>query len=124
MSQSPNRILNSLPQNIFAALEPHLRIVNLPFGDVIAETDQCVSNVYFPHSGIISLVVEMEIGDMIETAMVGRDGVVNATSTLDGKMSLHKGLVQVDGAASVISPDALREFADEFTPFRSILIRH
>ena len=124
MSQSPNRILNSLPQNIFAALEPHLRIVNLPFGCVIAETDQFVSTVYFPHSGIISLVVEMEVGDTIETAMVGRDGVVNATSALDGRISLHRGVVQSDGAGSVISPDALRRFADEFTPFRSILIRH
>jgi len=124
MSQSPNRILNSLPQNIFAAVEPHLRIVNLPFGDVIAETDEIVSTVYFPHSGIISLVVEMEIGDMIETAMVGRDGVVNATSALDGRISLHRGLVQTEGAASVISPDALRKLADEFAPFRSILIRH
>jgi CRP-like cAMP-binding protein len=124
MSQSPNRILNSLPQNIFAAVEPHLRIVNLPFGDVIAETDEIVSTVYFPHSGIISLVVEMEIGDMIETAMVGRDGVVNATSALDGNISRHRGLVQSEGAASVISPGALRKLADEFTPFRSILIRH
>jgi CRP-like cAMP-binding protein len=124
MSQSPNRILNSLPQNVFAALEPHLRRSNLKFGDVIAETDRDVSNVYFPHSGIISLVVEMEVGDMIETAMVGRDGVVNATSALDGKISLQKGLVQAEGAASVINPDALRKFADEFTPFRSILIRH
>jgi hypothetical protein len=79
MSQSPNRILNSLPQNVFAALKPHLRSANLEFGYVIAETDQPVSNVYFPHSGIISLVVEMEVGDMIETAMVGCDGVVNAT---------------------------------------------
>jgi hypothetical protein len=124
MSQSPNRILNSLPQNIFAALEPHLKIVNLPFGSVISETDQFVSTVYFPHSGIISLVVEMEIGDMIETAMVGRDGVVNATSALDGNISLHRGLVQSEGAASVISPGALRKLADEFAPFRSILIRH
>jgi CRP-like cAMP-binding protein len=116
--------LNSLPQNIFAALEPHLRTINLKFGVVIAETDQFVSNVYFPHSGIISLVVEMEVGDMIETAMVGRDGVVNATSALDGRISLHRGLVQSEGAASVINPDVLRKLADEFTPLRSILIRH
>src|SRR5437899_13054522 len=110
MSQSPNRILNSLPQNVFAALEPHLRIANLKFGNVVAEPEPSISNVYFPHSGIISLVVEMLVGDMIETAMVGRDGVANATSALDGKMALHKGLVQVDGAASVISPDTLRKF--------------
>jgi hypothetical protein len=77
-----------------------------------------------PHVGIISLVVEMQVGDMIETAMVGRDGVVNATSALDGKIALHKGLVQAAGVASVINPDALRKVADEFAPFRSILIRH
>jgi hypothetical protein len=124
MSQSHNRILDSLPQNVFAAVEPHLKMADLSFGDVIAETDQLVSRVYFPHQCVVSLVVEMEVGDMIETAMVGRDGVVNATSALDGKMALHKGLVQIAGDASVIHPDTLRDIANEFEPFRSILIRH
>jgi hypothetical protein len=124
MSQSPNLILNALPQNIFAALQSHLKVVDLKFGEVVAESERAVSNVYFPHTGVISLVVEMQVGDMIETAMVGRDGVANATSSLDGKVSLQKGLVQVEGAASIISPDTLRSIADEFAPFRAILIRH
>src|SRR5436853_7691375 len=93
MTQSPNRILNALSQNIFAAMEPHLRNVQLAFGDVIAEPGEPVSNVYFPFTGVVSLVVEMKVGEMIETAMVGRDGVVNGTSALDGGMSLHKGIV-------------------------------
>src|SRR5688500_16101527 len=80
MSQSPNQLLASLPQNIFAAMEPHLKPVTLGFGDVIAETDRPISKVYFPFSGVISLVVAMNDGDMIETAMVGRDGVANGTS--------------------------------------------
>ena len=124
MAQSENRILNSLPQNIFAAVEPHLKREDLVFADVVAETDQAVDRVYFPHTGVISLVVEMTVGDMIETAMVGRDGVVNGTSALDGKVSLHRGLVQVAGEGSVISSDALRSLADEFEPLRGMLIRH
>jgi hypothetical protein len=36
MAQSQNRILNALPQNIFAAVEPHLKHVNLAFGTVVA----------------------------------------------------------------------------------------
>jgi CRP-like cAMP-binding protein len=124
MSQSENRILNSLPQNIFAALEPHLKTESLNFGDVVAETDQLVTCVYFPHRCVISLVVEMDVGDMVETAMVGRDGVVNATSALDGKMALHKAIVQIAGDAAVIDPDTLRNIAHEFDPFQSILIRH
>jgi CRP-like cAMP-binding protein len=124
MSQSPNRILNALPQNIFAAVERHLRMIDLNFADIAAESDQPVKQVYFPLDGVISLVVEMEVGDLIETAMVGRDGVANATAALDGNISLHKGIVQVAGRASVITPEALRSIADEFAPFRSILIRH
>jgi CRP-like cAMP-binding protein len=124
MSQSPNRILNALPQNIFAAMEPHLRNVTLAFGDVIAETGDPVSRVYFPFSGVVSLVVEMDVGEMIETAMVGRDGVVNGTSALDGNVSLHKGIVQIAGAGAAINPDVLRKLAHEFGPLQSLLIRH
>ena len=124
MAQSRNHLLNILPQNIFAALQPHLKDIKLVFGDVVAKPDEAVTRVYFPHSGIISLVIEMESGSMIETAMVGRDGAVNATSALDGKTSFQKGLVQVPGEATIISPDVLRGIANEFEPFRSILIRH
>src|SRR4051812_10244802 len=97
MAQSSNHLLNILPQNIYAALEPHLSDVKLVFADVVAEPDRQVNRVYFPHTGVISLVIEMEAGNMIETAMVGRDGAVNATSALDGKTSFQKGIVQVPG---------------------------
>ena len=124
MPQSPNRILNALPQNIFAAIEPHLQSVKLAFGDIIAETGEPVRKVYFPFTGVVSLVVEMQVGDMIETAMVGRDGVANGTAALDGQVSLHKGIVQVAGDAMKINPDALRKLAHEFGPLQSLLIRH
>src|SRR3954451_14359877 len=124
MTQSKNRILNSLPQNIFAAVEPHLKHEDLVFATLVAETDQPVDRVYFPHTGVISLVVEMTVGDMIETAMVGCDGVVNGTSALDGKVALHRGIVQVAGDASIVGSDTRRTLANEFEPLRSVLIRH
>jgi CRP-like cAMP-binding protein len=124
MAQSHNRILNALPQNILAAMQPHLKLVNLDFGMVVAETGQPIERVYFPHLGVVSLIVEMEEGDLIETAMVGRDGAANAASALDGGISMHRGIIQVAGSASVINPDTLRSIADEFSPLRSLLIRH
>src|SRR6476620_3525836 len=108
MSRSPNFILRSLPQNIFAALKPHLKQVSLAFGDVVADTGEPVRAVYFPFNGVISLVVEMEIGEMIETAMVERDGVVNSTAALDSRVSLYRGIIQVAGTAATIDPDILR----------------
>src|SRR5258708_8654553 len=108
MAQSKNRILNALPQNIYAAVEPHLKQMDLVFGAVVAETDQPVDRVYFPHTGVVSLVVEMEVGDMIETAMVGRDGVVNGTSALDGKVALQKGIVEGAGKWPLITAMPVR----------------
>ena len=100
------------------------RQMAMGFGDVIAEPHEPVSRVYFPFSGVISLVVALSVGDMIETAMVGRDGVANATSALDGKVSLYRGIVQLPGEAATIAPDDLRTIAREFEPLQSILIRH
>jgi CRP-like cAMP-binding protein len=124
MAESRNKLLASLPANEFAAVKPHLKNVDLVFGTVVAEPGQGVKRVYFPHSGAISLVVELKIGDMIETAMVGNDGVVNAASALDGKVSLNKGIVQVAGASWVIDVDQLRKLADQLPAFRALLIRH
>ena len=124
MSKSPNRLLDSLPTNAFSAISPHLKIVELKFGEVIAEAGSPVRQVYFPYSGVISLVVELDVGAMIETAMVGRDGVLNAAPALDGKVSLNKGIVQSAGSAGTIEVNRFRRLANEFEPFRSLLIRH
>ncbi|MGB8043227.1 MAG: Crp/Fnr family transcriptional regulator [Pseudolabrys sp.] len=124
MSKSPNRLLASLPSNVYSALTPHLKIVELKFGDVVAEAGSAIRQVYFPYSGVISLVVELEVGSMIETAMVGHDGVLNAAPALDGKVSLNKGIVQMAGSAGTIEVSRLRQLANEFEPLRSLLIRH
>jgi CRP-like cAMP-binding protein len=76
MAKSPNRLLASLPADAFSAISPHLKIVELKFGDVLAEAGSPIRQVYFPYSGAISLVVDLDVGMMIETAMVGHDGVL------------------------------------------------
>ncbi len=124
MNNSPNLLLASVSDAVYAALKPHLKTVELQHGAVIGETGGAVKNVYFPHSGIISLVVEMNTGDMIESAMVGRDGAVNAAAALDGKLSLNKSIVQLAGVASVIAVEPIAEVADTFRDFRTLLIRH
>ena len=124
MSKSPNRLLASLPANAFSAISPHLKIVELKFGEVVAEAGSPIRQVYFPYSGVISLVVELDVGMMIETAMVGRDGALNAASALDGKVSLNKGIVQSAGSAGTIEVNRLRRLANELEPFRALLIRH
>ncbi len=124
MPQSQNLILASLPAHVFAAIEPHLERMVLDSTTMVAETGEPIHRIYFPLSGVISLVVQMSVGDMIETAMVGRDGVANATCALDGNVALYRGIVQLPGEAETISPDLLRKFAHQFDALLGLLIRH
>lgn len=124
MPHSKNRLLKSLPADVIAAVRPHLKLVELKLGDIVADTGSVVQRVYFPQSGIISLVVELSVGEMIETAMVGRDGVVNAASAMDGKVSFNKAIVQMAGSAFAIEVDRIRAITDKYKVFRSVLIRH
>jgi CRP-like cAMP-binding protein len=124
VNHSPNHLLAAVSDEVYRALRPHLTLVEYRQGVVLAESGSRVESVSFPHSGIISLVVQLSVGDMIETAMVGRDGVLNAASALDGKVSLNKAIVQLAGFSSVISADRLRTVAEEFPDLRALLIRH
>ena len=119
-----NSILAALSPATLEKIKPHLRLTDLKQGSVVFETRGIIENVYFPHSGIISLVVELKEGDMLETAMVGNDGVLGASSALDGKMSLNKAIVQAVGVASAMKADKVRELAKTDDHFHSLLIRH
>ena len=121
---SPNQLLASLPDAVYARLQLRMRLVEYTLGRVLAETGTPIHDVYFPHTGIISLVVELKFGDTIETAMVGRDGSFNAASALDGKVSLNKAIVQMTGVASVIAAEDFAEIADQHRGLRALVIRH
>ncbi len=68
----PNRILASLPPASLAAIKPYLNIVELKHTAVLVQALGSVEHVYFPHSEVISLVVELQEGDMIDDLRHGR----------------------------------------------------
>jgi hypothetical protein len=52
----------------------------------LLKAGRTIGRVYFPHAGVVSLVVELTTGEMIEAAMVGREGVVGGLSSLDSQI--------------------------------------
>jgi CRP-like cAMP-binding protein len=97
-----NQLLLSLPDADRAGLNEHFKIIELRQGQVLAEPGDDMRRIYFPHSGIVSFMVELINGSVVQTVMVGRDGVVGAAQALDGKKSINKIIVQVPGTASMI----------------------
>jgi CRP-like cAMP-binding protein len=103
-----NQLLQSLPEVDFAGLNEHFKTVELRQGEVLAEPGDDIRSVYFPHSGIVSFMVELIDGSVVQTVMVGRDGVIGAAQALDGKKSINKIIVQVPGTASMVDRGPLQ----------------
>jgi CRP-like cAMP-binding protein len=108
-----NFVLGALSAADAALLAPHLRTVEMTRSEVLYQTNEPIRRVYFPHSGIISVVVELSSGQEIEAAMIGRDTVAGGLFALDGKVSLNKAVVGISGTCSVIDVDRLRAAADQ-----------
>ncbi len=77
-----NRLLAALEPEEFAALEPHLELVELTRGQILYDAGEFISHAYFLHDAIISLVNVMEDGGTTEVAVFGREGVVGLLSAL------------------------------------------
>lgn len=124
MPHRRNFLLNRLEPAHLAIIEPHLSVIELHQSDVLARTHQPIEKVYFPHSGIISCVVELVGGGAIETGMIGNDGEFGACQALDDKVSLNHAVMQVGGKMSVMKSDRVREIANELPVFRGLLIKY
>ena len=119
-----NLLLKLLEPDVFDQIEPQLSIIDLPREQVLAETHQQIETVYFPHSGIISCVVELKGGGAIETGMIGRDGTFGASQALDDKVSLNHVVIQLAGTASLMASNHLRQQAEAHDVFRAVLIKY
>ncbi len=124
MSGPRNLLLRCLSSEVLDSVGPRLSEVKLTSGKVLAEANREVVSVYFPNCGAVSLVVEMSCGDTVETALIGRDGAVNALAALDHKLSLTKACVLLPGTAMAIDADQLRECCVRHPALRELLARH
>src|ERR1700710_501612 len=121
MPHLSNFFLASLRKTDMDALHSLLRAVELPQGMVLFEVGVAITQIYFPHSGVISLVVPLESGETIESAMIGRESVVGGSAGLNGQESVCKAIVQIAGAGSVVDTYKFRGLADASQAFRTTL---
>jgi len=120
----PNQFLQSLSFGDFELLRPHLKNVKLELSTVLFDAGGVIDRVYFPHTGVISLVVLLSAGDMIEAGMVGRDGAAGTSAALDGAVSLNRAVVQIPGVCSTIEIQPMRAAVTASKSLRVKLYEH
>ena len=123
--RSPNGFLSALTEDDFELIRPHLRVVDLLQDSTLAEVGERLQRAYFPHRGVISLVVNLARGERVQVAMIGRDSVFGAASALTAEpIVLNSAVVMVPGVATALELDRLRAAAEQSPTLRALLIRH
>jgi CRP-like cAMP-binding protein len=119
-----NKLLSSLPRDQFDLLEPHLKTQSLEQGMVLIEAGDEFDYVYFPHYGMLSLLAVLKDGKAIETATVGREGVVGAMAGLGLYKSLVRVVVQLPIGVSRIAATQFRKSAASSDAIRNLCINY
>jgi len=102
-TSASNRLLAALPPADFGLLAPYLQKVSLEQDAVLLRSGDLIEQIYFPHSGTISLMLGMPNGQTVATAVIGREGAVGMLSVLEPSSSPVTAVVRVAGIASRIS---------------------
>src|SRR5262245_48471970 len=119
-----NRFLAALAPADFALLSPYLRNVSLERGAVLHEPGDEIEHVYFPHTGMVSLVVVMQNGASVETATMGREGAIGLTAGLGSRRAVGRAIVQLPGEASRLPANLFKAAASDSEPIRDLLARY
>jgi CRP-like cAMP-binding protein len=103
-----NSVLRSLPpkenQRMLAASEQ----VRLVYGDVLCESGKPIRHVYFPNSGVISLLTPLDGHESVEVGLVGREGMAGMGLFLGSGVSPVQMLVQGSGSATRMKATSFR----------------
>jgi CRP-like cAMP-binding protein len=94
-----NRLLAALSQPDYQALLPALEPVVLEAGMALYESGHTQPWLYFPASGVVSLLYLLEDGSSTEIALTGREGVVGISLFMGGGGTPSRAVVQVAGHA-------------------------
>ena len=101
MSQSANKLLAALPRRDYQRLQPLLRTLHLTAETALPHCGH--TRVYFPGTGLCSILNKMADGGAIEVACIGNEGVVGLHSLADEPPQDRNGFVQVaDGTVQYL----------------------
>jgi CRP-like cAMP-binding protein len=90
---------------------------------VLYESGGVENHVYFPTSGIVSLLYVMKNGDAAEIAVVGNEGIVGISLFMGGNSTPSRAVVQSAGRGYRLKAQTMKEAFDRSGPVTHLLLR-
>jgi CRP-like cAMP-binding protein len=121
---SRNRLLLALPSTILKRLMPDIEHIHCQRGQILLDADSPLDHVFFPDSGVVSVVAVYADGNIIEMATVGREGCSAVQAVFGAKSSSVRLLVQIPGDAARMSNAAFTRAMGSMPAFRSLMFAY
>ena len=115
-----NRLLLALPPRDLKQLMPKLEHIPIQREQVLIDADSALDHVYFPDSGVVSVLAIYADGSMIEMATIGREGYTGVQAAFGAKTSSARYLVQIPGSAAKMSRVAFKRAMQSMPSFRNL----
>jgi CRP-like cAMP-binding protein len=112
-ARSHNRLLSLLPNGERVSLLSKMQRQPIIPHDLLHPPGQSIRRVFFPLSGVISLMTPLADGSAVETATVGREGMVGVHAFLGGgPLGNAQAMSQVPGEMLSMNVDTFRAVVD------------
>src|SRR5882757_414035 len=116
-----NRLLLALPSGNLKRLMPELEHIRCTREQVLMDADSSLDYVFFPDSGVVSVLAVYGDGSTIEMATIGREGCTGVQAALGAKSSSAQFLVQIPGTAAKMSRKVFVRAMESMPSFRSLM---
>lgn len=119
-----NRLLDALPVGYGKRLKALCDTVTITFGEVLTESDAPISHVYFPIRGFISLIAPADATSTLEVGLIGSEGMLGATLSLQVAQSPLQAIVQGDGSALRLPAARFRTALKESAELHALMAKY
>jgi CRP-like cAMP-binding protein len=119
-----NRLLLALPGRVLKQVIPHVEHIECQREQVLIDADSSLDHVYFPDSGVISVVAVYPDGSIIEMATIGREGGTGFQAVFGARVSSARLYVQVPGTAAKMSRRVFQQAMEDTPAFRQLMQTH
>ena len=119
-----NRLLAALSSAEMKRLRPQLEAVDMPLGRVVYESGLALEHLYFPSTGIVSLLYVMLDGSSAEIAVVGNEGAVGISLFMGGETTPSRAVVQSAGRAWRLPARLMHTEFDRGGSLQHLLLRY
>ena len=104
-------------------IDPHLNERPFAKGQMLYDAGEAVDEIWFPFTGVVSLMTVLDRDKMVETAVIGREGLVGVScGPLNGR-AVSRAVSQCEGVAACLPAEVFSKAMADSPTMRQSLTR-